>query len=249
MVPYRERADVGFFVEAAKESGGPVLEVGCGTGRVLIPTARAGIEISGLDLSPHMLAVCREHLKAEPEEVQSRVRLVEGDMRAFELGQTFNLVTLPFRPFQHLTTVEEQLGCLGCLHKHLNTGGKLILDIFNPMLEALVNKDFGKEMAEEPEFSLPDGRKVIRRHSVVSRDVANQINYTELVHYVTYPDGRKERLVQAFPMRYFFRFEAEHLLARTGFKVEQLYADYDKSPYGSKYPGELIFVAGKADHE
>ena len=249
VVPYAGRGDVGFFVQAAREAGGAVLELGCGTGRVLIPTARAGIEITGLDLSPHMLGVCRERLKAEPQEVEARARLVEGDMRHFELGQTYNLVTLPFRPFQHLTTVEEQLACLGCIHRHLAEGGKLILDIFNPKLEALVNKDFGKEMAEEPEFSLPDGRKVIRRHSVVSRDVANQINYTELVHYLTYPDGRKERLVQAFPMRYFFRFEAEHLLARTGFKVEQLYADYDKSPYGSKYPGELIFVAGKADHE
>jgi SAM-dependent methyltransferase len=245
VVPYRERADVGFFVEAARESGGPVLEVGCGTGRVLIPTARAGVAITGLDLSPHMLAVCRERLKAESPEVQARVRLVEEDMRQFELAQPFHLVTLPFRPFQHLTSVEEQLACLGCLRRHLAESGKLILDIFNPMLEALVNTDFGKEMAEEPEFSLPDGRKVIRRHSVVSRDVANQINYVELVHYVTHPDGRKERLVQAFPMRYLFKFEAEHLLARAGFTVEQLYADYDKSPYGSKYPGELIFVARK----
>ena len=246
VVPYRERADVGFFVQAARESGGPVLEVGCGTGRVLIPTARAGIEITGLDLSPHMLAVCRERLQAETKEVQTRVHLVEGDMRQFELAQTFQLVTLPFRPFQHLTTIEEQLACLGCIHRHLAKGGKLILDIFNPKLETLVEKDFGKEIAEEPEFSLPDGRRVIRRHSVVSRDVANQINYVELVHYVTYPDGRKERLVQAFPMRYLFKFEAEHLLARAGFKVERLYADYDKSPYGSKYPGELIFVAGKS---
>jgi len=188
-------------------------------------------------------------LQAEPQEVQSRVRVVEGDMRQFELDQTFQLVTLPFRPFQHLVTVEEQLACLGCLRRHLRGGGKLILDIFNPMLEALVQKDFGKEMAEEPEFSLPDGRRVIRRHSVVSRDVANQINYVELVHYVTYPDGRQERLVQAFPMRYLFKFEAEHLLARAGFRVEQLYADYDKSPYGSKYPGELIFVAGKTKNQ
>ena len=245
VVPYRERSDVGFFVEAAKESGGPVLEGGCGTGRVLIPTARAGIEITGLDLSPHMLAVCRERLKAEPQEVQSRVRLVEGDMRHFDLYQPFQLVTLPFRPFQHLTTMQEQLACLGCIHKHLREGGKLILDIFNPKLESLVDTNFGKEMADEPEFSMPDGRKVIRRHSTVSRDVANQINYVELLYYVTYPDGHQERLVQAFPMRYLFRFEAEHLLTRAGFRVEQLYADYDKSPYGSKYPGELIFVAEK----
>jgi ubiquinone/menaquinone biosynthesis C-methylase UbiE len=63
---HRERPDVAFFVDAAKASGGPVLEVGCGTGRVLIPTARAGIDIVGLDLSPHMLAVCRRRLQDEP---------------------------------------------------------------------------------------------------------------------------------------------------------------------------------------
>lgn len=245
VVPYRNRPDVAFFVEAAKESGGPVLEVGCGTGRVLIPTAQAGVEIVGLDLSPHMLEVCRGRLKAESEEVRSRVQLVQGDMRQFELSRTFRLVTLPFRPFQHLTTIEDQLACLGCICRHLAEAGRLILDIFNPSLESLARQNFGKEMAEEPEFSMPDGRRVIRRHKIMSRDVANQINYVELIYYVTHPNGRQERLVQAFPMRYLFRFEAEHLLARAGFEVEQLYADYDKSPYGSKYPGELIFVARK----
>ena len=245
VLPYRERQDVGFFVEAAKESGGPVLELGCGTGRVLIPTAQAGIEITGLDLSAHMLEVCRGKLKAEPEEVRSRVRLVEGDMRRFEFSRTFRLITLPFRPFQHLTTVEEQLACLGCIRRHLAEDGRLILDIFNPKLEALLDTAFGEEVPEEGEFSIPDGRKLTRSHKIVLRDVPNQINYVELIYYVTHPDGRQERLVQAFPMRYLFRFEAEHLLRRAGFEVEQLYADYDKSPYGSKYPGELIFVAKK----
>lgn len=246
VVPYRERADIGFFVEAALESGGPVLEVGCGTGRVLIPTARAGVEISGLDLSADMLEICQNNLKAEPREIQARVKLVQADMRKFDLAQKFKLVTLPFRPFQHLTTVEDQLACLGCIHSALAEGGKLILDIFNPSLDSLVRTNFGEELAEEPEFSLPDGRKVIRRHMVRSRDVPNQINYVELIYYVTHPDGHTERLVQAFPMRYLFRFEAEHLLARAGFEVEQLYSDYNKQPFGTKYPGELIFVAKKA---
>jgi len=233
-------------VEAAKESGGPVLEVGCGTGRILIPTARAGIEITGLDLSAHMLEICQRHLDAEPEEVRSRVRLEQGDMRQFQLGRTFRLITLPFRPFQHLTTVEDQLACLGCLRRHLADDGRLILDIFNPKLEALVRTTFDEETGDEPEFTMPDGRRVIRRSKIVSRDEPNQINYVELIHYVTHPDGHQERLVQAFPMRYLFRFEAEHLLVRAGFKVELLYADYDKSPYGSKHPGELIFVAEKS---
>jgi len=247
IVPYRDRPDVSFFVEAARESGGPVLEVGCGTGRVLIPTARAGVEIVGLDLSSHMLDVCRERLLKEPEDVRSRVQLVQADMRHFSLGQAFKLVTTPFRPFQHLTTVDDQLSCLECIHRHLVKGGRLILDIFNPSLESLTRDDVGQEWGGELKFTTPDGRWVVRRDKIVSRDRLNQINYVELIYYVTHPDGREERLVHSFPMRYLFRFEAQHLLARCGFEVEQVYADYDKSPYGSKYPGELIFVAKKMD--
>ena len=93
VAPYRERADVAFFVEMAQAAGGPVLEIGCGTGRVLIPTARAGIEIVGLDLSPSMPAVCRSNLAQESAETQARVRLVEGDMRDFDLDES-----LPSRP-------------------------------------------------------------------------------------------------------------------------------------------------------
>ncbi len=245
VVPYRNRPDVVFFVEAAKQSGGPVLEVGCGTGRVLIPTARAGIEIVGLDLSLPMLDVCRERLLHELGEGQARVQLVEADMRDFELGQAFRLVTIPFRPFQHLTTVADQLSCLRSIHRHLEEGGWLILDIFNPSLEALTSDDVGEEVGEEPAFTTPDGRRVVRRHKIVSRDHFNQINYVELIYDVTHPDGREERLVHSFPMRYLFRFEAEHLLVRSGFEVEHVYADFDKNPYGSKYPGELIFVAKK----
>jgi SAM-dependent methyltransferase len=119
VVPYRSRPDVAFFVDAAREAGSPVLEVGCGTGRVLIPTARAGIEIVGLDASAAMLAVCRSHLRDEPAPVQSRVQLVQADMRTFDLHRAFTLVTIPFRPFQHLVTVEDQLSCLGSIRRHL----------------------------------------------------------------------------------------------------------------------------------
>jgi SAM-dependent methyltransferase len=259
--PYKERTDVTFFVQAAQESGGPVLEVGCGTGRVLIPTARAGVEITGLDLAESMLAVCRERLAAEPLEVQARVRLVQTDMRNFDLtkaGAThfgsalhlvhlpaYKLITLPFRPFQHLLTVEDQLACLACLHRHLAVDGRLVLDLFNPSFAFLTSDTLGQELGEEPEFTMPDGRRITRRSKIVARDYFTQVNQVELIYYVTHQDGRTERLVHPFPMRYLFRFEAEHLLARAGFTIEQFYADYDRNPYGSKYPGELIFVARK----
>jgi len=246
VVLYRDRTDVAFFVLAAQQSGGPVLEVGCGTGRVLIPTARAGIEIVGLDLSSHMLAVCRARLEQEPEAVRSRVRLIQGDMRAFELRPGFALATLPFRPFQHLLTVEDQLACLASIRRHLVVGGRLILDLFNPSLDFLANVKLGEETGEEPEFQSPDGRRVHRRLRMLACDRATQVNQHELIYHVTHPDGREERLVQAFPLRYLFRFEAEHLLARAGFEVEHVYGGYDKQPFGTTYPGELILLARRS---
>jgi len=107
----------------------------------------------------------------------------------------------------------------------------------------------GEEFAPEPEFVSPDGRRVVRKSKIVARDYFNQIQHVELIYYITHPDGRSERLVHAFPMRYIYRFEAEHLLVRCGFEVQELYADYDKNPYGSKYPGELVFVASKVSEE
>jgi len=242
---YRQRPDVSFYVEAAQQAGSPVLELGCGTGRVLIPTARAGIDIVGLDASTAMLDICRARLQDEPDTVRRHARLVEGDMRSFELNRKFTLVTMPFRPFQHLLTVRDQLACLERVHHHLRDGGRLILDVFNPSLDALANGPIGEEFAEEAEFTVADGRRVIRRHKTVSRDHFNQVGHFELIHYVTHPDGRTERLVHAFALRHMFRFEGEHLLARAGFELQHVYADYDRSEYGSKYPGDLLFIARK----
>ena len=102
-----------------------------------------------------------------------------------------------------------------------------------------------RELFMDQEFELPDGSQVRRSEIIVARDHAEQVQQIELIYYVTHPDGSVERLVHAFPMRYLFRYEAEHLLVRCGFEVEALYADYKKSPYGTNYPSELIFIARK----
>lgn len=246
IVPYPDRHDIRFFTNMARRSEGPVLEIGCGTGRVLIPTARAGIEITGLDLSPSMLSVCQEKLSHEPEAVQSKVQLVHGDMRQFDLGREFGLVTAPFYSFHHLIAIEDQLSCLNSIHRHLVDKGRLILALFNPSLPLLVDEQYLVESVEEPKCAMADGRTVVLRRRTVSRDLCNQVEDLELIYHITYPDGRQERLVDRFQMRFLFRFEGEHLLARCGFQVEKVYGDYDKVPYGLKNTGELIFVARKA---
>lgn len=242
---YENRQDVAFYAEMARACGGPVLEIGCGSGRVLIPTARTGVACCGLDLSAWMLDRFRSKLAAEPAEVQARVALFQGDMRSFNLERSFKLITMPFRPFQHLETTADQLACLECVHAHLAPDGRFVLDVFNPSIKSLADDSRMVAFGHEPEATLPDGRKFKRWARFKERNLAEQVNHVELIYDVTHPDGRTEQVVDSFPMRYLFRFEAEHLLARAGFEVEALYADYDKSPFGSKYPGELIFVVRK----
>src|SRR5215469_9479392 len=112
-------ADARFYVDLAKETGGPALEMGCGTGRVLLPTARARIEVHGLDNSRPMLDVLRKNAGRESAEVQERITLHAGDMRSFRLGRTFALVTIPFRPMQHMFTVADQVAALRSAAAHL----------------------------------------------------------------------------------------------------------------------------------
>ena len=241
---YFERPDREFFVSYSRKAAGKTLELGCGTGRVLIPTAEAGCAIVGLDLSEFMLARCREKLKRLPGSVRDRVTLVQSSMTDFDLPETFDLVTIPFRPFQHLVSVQDQLACLRCINRHLSGGGRLILDLLQVNFSFLLNPDSFIETENFSGAELPGGRTLRRTHRLVHTHRAEQYNDVELIHYVTHPDGTEERLVQAFPFRYFFRYEIEHLLARCGFEVQDVFGNYDKSPLIDDSP-EMIFVAVK----
>jgi SAM-dependent methyltransferase len=239
---YRERADIAFYVEEATRVNGQILELGCGSGRVLIPTAKAGATIVGIDGSPRMLERCAASLEREPQMVRSRVTLMHADMRDFDLGRTFALITIPFRPFQHLLTVEDQIACLTSVRRHLAENGRFILDLFNPSLELLVNTELCVEIETEPPFSLPDGRRVQRRSKILRHDRLNQVTDHELIYYITRPDGHVERVLHSNYMRNTFKCEMEQLLILHGVTIEHVYADFDRTPFGSKYPGELIFV-------
>ena len=238
--------DLPFYMELAREAGGPVLELACGTGRVLLAIARAGMPITGLEVSPARLDRCRDKLRAESAAVQGRVALVEGDMTAFALGQTFALVIAPWHAFSYLATVADQLACLHCIHRHVRGDGRFVLDLRNPGLGDLATAGEGEEHTVEPSFPLPTGRHVEIRGRDREHDLAQQIEHVERSYHVTHPDGRHEHLTQQFPYRYLFRYEAEHLLVRCGFAVEHLYAGYRYEEFGSVYPGELLFFCRKA---
>lgn len=241
---YAARADIPFYVDCARQANGKALELGCGTGRILIPTAAAGCEVVGLDASANMLARCRTKLDRQPTAVQKRARLVQGSMTDFNLEESFALVTAPFRSLQHLLRAEDQLQCLRAVHRHLGPGGRLVFDVFHPNPRYLHDPEYLEEREEFGEVSLPDGRSFRRAWRIAAYRRAEQINEIEFIYYLTHPDGTKERIVEPFPLRYFYRYELEHLLARAGFRVAALYGDFDRSPLQDD-SAEMIFVAEK----
>lgn len=237
---YVNRRDIPFYVDEAHRTGGSVLEVGCGTGRILLPIARSGRTIDGLDASPQMLARCRTKLQDEDKIVRGRVSLHQGDARAFDLRRQFDLVIAPFRVVQHLTTIEDQLGFLDSVARHLAPGGRLVFDVFNPHFAKLVAAD-GIEREDTPVTPLPDGRSFRRTGRVSRVRWADQVSEIELVYYISSKSADKtERRVQSFDMRWFLRAELVHLLARMGFTVRSIYGDFDRSPLMDESPEQIV---------
>ncbi|MHC4952381.1 MAG: class I SAM-dependent methyltransferase [Planctomycetota bacterium] len=239
--------DVHFYVEEAKRSGGPVAEFACGTGRVLIPTAQAGIEIVGVDASHDMLERARANLAAAETKAELRTELHaefhQGDMRSHDLGRRFDLVTLPFRPLSHLTEVEDQLAAFKNFHRHLAPGGRLIFDVFQPNL-AVIGSPEPRE--EKLDFERPgeDGGKV-RRYSTAVHHPWRQLIDVRFRWELESPDGSISEEIAEFDMRWFYRYELEHLLARTGFVIETIHGSWEREPLGPESK-ELIFVCRAA---
>lgn len=146
---YADVDDADFYLGLARRYGGPVLEAMCGTGRVLLPLARAGIEVTGIDSSEAMLAAARKKLSAEPPDVQERVKLVKADVRNLDLGTRFNLVLVPFSSINHLLTPRDQDSAMACLKRHLKEDGALAVASFNPQPERLISESLDKEVELE----------------------------------------------------------------------------------------------------
>jgi len=233
--------DVAFYVSAARKYGDPVLELGCGTARITTAIADAGHRVVGLDISAKMLERAIEKRAALRPEAGARVQLVRGDMTEFELGEKFRTVIIPFRPFQHLLEMEQQMNCLHCVRRHLAPGGHLIVDFFQTDPERMHDPVFQRE-SPLTEYDLPDGRHVALAERVAAFHRGMQRNEVEMIFHVTHPGGKHERLVMAWTLRYFFRYEVEHLLARCGFRVESEYGNFDESPLDDESP-EMIFLA------
>jgi SAM-dependent methyltransferase len=225
--------DVEFYGNLARESGGPVLELGCGTGRVLLPIARDGIACTGLDSSEAMLEELRR--KGPPE----NLRLLAAGMESFDLvPDRFALIFSAFRALQHLLTVEDQLACLAAVRRHLEPGGLFAFDVFAPKLERIAI--FEEPESEEARWREADAEIV--RLTSVRRDPASQISEVTFRYERRRPDAPPESKSVHTKMRHFFRYELEHLLARAGFSRVEIFGGFDRRPF-DYFSGETVVLA------
>ena len=232
--------DVPFYVELARESGGPVLEMGCGTGRVLLPVARAGLEIAGLDASAAMLARLETRLAAEPEAVRRRVRLLHGDVRTARVEGEFALVTAPFRVVQHLVERADQRAWLRNVARHLRREppGELVFDVFQP--------DYAL-IAESPTLSVdveredPATGRAVRRISRSDHHPESQTFEVGFEWLVEGPDGA-ERIESSIETvaRWFTRPELECLLEIEGYEIVDFWGAFDRTPFGRDSEDQIV---------
>ncbi len=241
--------EIEFYLELAREAqsdGLPTLEPGCGTGRIAIPLAREGISIVGLDASPEMLARARE--KSAGLET---ARWVEGDMRDFDLPERFGLAMIPVGTFQLLLTVEDQLACLRCIHRHLAPGGCLAFEVENPNIVSMAEwlGVMRGTLVRRPQrdYQHPETGLHVRSwgtleyhpsvQKLITGGAIDELDEEGVVVRRSY--GQME-------LRYFHRYEMEHMLARCGFEIEALYGDVAKGEYRGTSP-DMVWVARRTD--
>jgi SAM-dependent methyltransferase len=237
-----QTADVEFYVGLAVEEGGPVCELGAGTGRVAVPIARAGVEITGVDLSVPMLERFEARVAREPEAVRRRVSVAQGDMRSWGTDQAFQQVFLPFRVFLvHLTAADRHRALENCW-RLLAPGGRLALNVFHPSAAymRLFSGEAEGSWRDVGMRALPEGGRLhlahTARYDTLNKRLEARFRWTE-----------NDRVTEeAFELGYVYRDELVLHLERAHFAVEQLWGDFARNPL--EHEGqEMVVVARKVD--
>jgi ubiquinone/menaquinone biosynthesis C-methylase UbiE len=231
---HRNNEDFPFYRKWCLKTGGPVLELCCGTGRLTIPLAQAGVDITGLDITPAML----NQAKTKRDAKGLDIKLIKGDMRRFRLGRRFKLIFIPFNSIQNTYTLKDIENIFARVKEHLTSGGVFILDIFNPSIRILNGSGAPSKVIER--FTLPDGRKIIIKEKHVY-DAAAQVNRVAWQYII----NGKSRPFQQLDMRCFFPQEMDALLKYNGFEVVEKFGNYNQAPFGSAFSKQIYILRKK----
>lgn len=227
--------DLEFYEDCARRYGSPVLELGVGTGRVAWQLAEAGHHVVGVDLSTSMLARAHERGSALSADVRELVELRQGDMADFSLDQRFPLAFILFSTFNHLTDPAAQRSCLNAVRRHLTPGGRLVMDVFDPILDACAESTTSPNpprVAVNPETGHEFHRRSIKR---VNHPISQSFTETFRVEEID-ADGKLVAFEEpVHHLRWATRQEMRYLFELTGFEVEASFGDFKmgEPAYGS----------------
>jgi len=228
----RLQASEQFYLEEARRAGGEVLELGCGTGRLTIPLAQAGIRITGVDLSSSML----ERVREKAVKTNVRIEFVQADMRSFDLARQFAAVLIPGNSLLHLATIADLKQCLAQVRRHLAPAGCLIFDISKWDLSALARDPSERHavlQVRDPER----GEIVVEETS--SYDAVRQVRH--IVWYFSAPDAPDFRVID-YHLRVIFPQELTLLLDACGFSLEERYGEFPRQPFTSMSPRQVCIA-------
>lgn len=234
-------ADIPFYVSEAVSYGGPVLEVGVGTGRVSVAVAKAGVDVVGVDNSPSMLQ--RARARVDTEGLAGRIDLHEADMRRLDLGRTFPLAILPYRVLAHALTVDEQLATLRSIRAHLPPGGRLVFNLPVPSAEDLALRD---GLQREGRYRLDDGSEAVLWREARYEPGTQLIRFGFVVDHLDDHGVVVDRVHGDTTVRQCSPGEIEHALARAGFKLVDRWGWFDHRAFDATST-EMVWAAVRED--
>ncbi len=226
-----------FYLELARETGGPVLDLACGTGFLTIPMATLGLSATGVDLAPEMLDLARRKTGDLP------ITWVQSDCRTFDLGAQFQLITLTGNAFQEFRTRADLEGLLGSVRRHLAPGGLFAFETRYPRQSELMTPE-----AMSGDWSPETGWRTFDDDQGRTVTVSTSQRYdaiSQIVEYVVYrrwqEDGREEVVTERAVLRLMYPQELEMLLHYNGFAIRYAYGDWDRRPLDGDAK-RMIFV-------
>ena len=220
----RVLADIDFYKKLAKRYPGPVLELGCGAGRVTVPLAEEVDDITGIDILEPMLNRAKENADAKG----LRINWVRGDIRDFDLGRQFSLIIYPMNSICHMHDLRSLEACFTQARKHLAPEGRFVLHMYNPGLQILVRDPSQRYPVAEYEDPHGRGHVVVTENNIYDR--ASQVN--QIKWYYKYQETGEESVID-LPMRVFYPQELDALLHYNAFEIEHKYGGYDMSEFTS----------------
>ncbi|PIP57837.1 hypothetical protein COX03_00925 [Candidatus Woesebacteria bacterium CG22_combo_CG10-13_8_21_14_all_39_10] len=235
--------DIPFWIESARKYGSPILEIGCGTGRITIPLSCQGYRVYGIDRSDFMIQRLQDKLSKFPTSVQNKVKLVKEDMRNFKLNRKFPLVICCFNTFLNLQNGTDRQNFLSNIRNHLTINGKFILDIVNPFMGNLApakNWKFEKENRLNEYFS----KRYYKHLEHNKEQQVIKIKFKTLIF-----DKNLETINKwffSYTTAYLNKDQTIKLLKENGFMIDNIYGNYDKTPFGKlKNPQTQLIICSK----